>query len=122
MEKLTNCDFEALHKCPWDGGKIAAEFLYKDFMGCEIVRCQECGLIFAKQRLNKTGLAKYWEDYLSRVHLHDSKAVEQRNKMYEIDFKLISGYVRKGKVLDVGCGNGSFLKLFEINGYDANGE
>lgn len=121
MEKLTNYDFETLHRCPWGGDETPTEFLYKDFMGCEIVRCQECGLVFAKQRLNKTGLAKYWKDYLSRVHLHDSKAVEQRNKMYEIDFQLISEHVTKGKVLDVGCGNGSFLKLFEINGYDASG-
>ncbi|HJI09349.1 MAG TPA: class I SAM-dependent methyltransferase [Phascolarctobacterium faecium] len=121
MENMTECDFETLDKCPWGGDKPPMEFLYKDFMGCEIVRCQECGLVFAKQRLNKTGLAKYWEDYLSRVHLHDSKAVEQRNKMYEIDFQLISEHVTKGKVLDVGCGNGSFLKLFEINGYDASG-
>lgn len=121
MQNLIDSDFETLEKCPWGGDKTAVEFLYKDFMGCEIVRCKKCGLVFAKKRLNKTGLAKYWSDYLSRVHLHDSTAVDKRNKMYEIDYKLINEYVKEGKVLDVGCGNGSFLKLFEINGYDASG-
>lgn len=48
MEKLTNYDFETLHRCPWGGDETPTEFLYKDFMGCEIVRCQECGLVFAK--------------------------------------------------------------------------
>ncbi|WP_455656990.1 class I SAM-dependent methyltransferase [Phascolarctobacterium sp.] len=121
MQNLIDSDFETLEKCPWGGDKTAVEFLYKDFMGCEIVRCKKCGLVFAKKRLNKTGLVKYWSDYLSRVHLHDSTAVDKRNKMYEIDYKLINEYVKEGKILDVGCGNGSFLKLFEINGYDASG-
>ncbi len=51
MEKLTNCDFETLHRCPWGGDETPTEFLYKDFMGCEIVRCQECGLVFAKRKI-----------------------------------------------------------------------
>lgn len=122
MEKLVDDDFETLDKCPWKGdSKENFTLLYKDSMNCKIVRCEKCGVVFAQRRLNKSGLAKYWAEYLSRVHINDAEAVEKRNKMYEIDYEAIHKYVKSGKVLDVGCGNGSFLKIFEENGYEASG-
>lgn len=119
---LTGNDFEWVHECPWDAsGKERFDFLYKDQWGCDIVRCCNCRLVFAKKRLSKSGLDKYWKNYLSREHLSNAQLVSARNRMYEIDYNYISGYIKRGSVLDVGCGNGSFMALFENNGYETMG-
>jgi len=122
MYELVSEDFESLDSCPWDGMPAdKAERLYLDSMGCEIVRCSRCGVVYAKQRLNQKGLPKYWGDYLSRVHVHDPETVVKRNKMYDIDYMFSHQYVSSGKVLDVGCGNGSFMDVYERHGYDVYG-
>lgn len=122
MRKMTNKDFEILDSCPWDGDNEKAFIhLYYDKFGCEVVKCQKCGIVFARKRLNSIGLKKYWSDYLSRVHIHNPIAVEQRQMMYQIDYNFISNYIKYGKVLDIGCGKGDFLALFEQNGFSADG-
>ena len=122
MEILTKDDFETLRQCPWDATPSEiAEFLYQDDMGCDIVKCPKCGIVYAKCRLNESGLPKYWGDYLSRIHVHDPEAVEKRNKMYQIDYAFSSQFVPSGKVLDVGCGNGSFMSVYEQHGYNVVG-
>ena len=122
MEALLQEDFETLEACPWCEGTLnTATFLYHDDMGCPIEKCASCGAVFAKKRLSPSGLSKYWKDWLSRVHLHDADAVEKRNRMYEIDFRFIQGYLPTGRVLDVGCGNGSFLNIFREHGYETEG-
>lgn len=122
MNKLLVSDFEILDRCPWDNSPAeTAEFLYQDDMGCDVVRCPECGIVYAKRRLNENGLPKYWGDYLSRVHVHDPEAVEKRIKMYQIDYEFSHLYVPRGKVLDVGCGNGSFMDVYEEHRYETFG-
>ena len=122
MNELLSVDFELLERCPWDGAPVEKSvFLYQDDMGCEIVRCLHCGIVYAKRRLNEHGLPKYWGDYLSRVHVQDQDAVEKRNRMYQIDYDFSHQYVQSGKVLDVGCGNGSFMAVYEQHGYDVVG-
>lgn len=124
MEKLPwqDEDFEILDRCPWDGADAErAELLYQDDMGCDIVRCPSCGITYARKRLNEHGLPKYWGNYLSRVHIHDSKLTEQRNKMYKVDYDFSHLYVPSGHVLDVGCGNGAFMDMYIAHGYKATG-
>lgn len=70
MEIWTQDDFEILHQCPWDNAPAeAAEFLYQDDMGCDIVRCPQCGIVYAKRRLNESGLPKYWGETICRVFM-----------------------------------------------------
>lgn len=122
MDALLDGDFEVLTHCPWDGADVSqAQALYTDDMGCEVIRCTSCGVVYAKRRLSGNGLSKYWGDYLSRVHVHDEEAVRRRNEMYKIDFDFSQLYVPRGKVLDVGCGNGSFMDVYEQHGYEAYG-
>lgn len=122
MEKLTNDDFKIIDACPWEEDKENIfTHLYYDNFGCEVVKCKKCGIVFARKRLNETGLKKYWDDYLSRVHIHNPTVVKQRQSMYKIDYNFINTYIKKGNVLDVGCGRGDFLTFFENAGFIADG-
>ena len=119
---LLDSDFENLSNCPWDGENTEdAELMYIDPMGCEVVRCLECGLVYARRRLNNDGLKKYWSSYYSRVQTADEIMNDKRNKMYDIDFQYINSFVSAGQVLDVGCGDGSFMSCFERSGYETCG-
>ena len=82
MEMLQNEDFEVLDRCPWDGTMVdKAQMLYTDDMGCDIVRCSSCGVVFAKRRLNNKGHTKYWGDKHSPVNLQDAMAAQKRQKI-----------------------------------------
>lgn len=122
MIALQDEDFEVLAHCPWDGVDSSdAEILYTDDMGCDVVRCPSCSVVYARRRLNEKGLPKYWRDYLSRIHTHDVEAVIRRNEMYKIDYGFSQLYVPSGKILDVGCGNGSFMDVYEQHGHETYG-
>ncbi|NQV00052.1 MAG: class I SAM-dependent methyltransferase [Parcubacteria group bacterium] len=120
MQSFTKDDYEVLKKCPW-----CDSYSFKDW-GREVknfksVECAACGLIYVQNRLNKTGLAKHYENYLSIVHQANEEANQKRELMYQLEFDLINSHCKKGKVLDVGCSGGYFLNHFEKNGYECYG-
>ena len=123
---LDDTCFAMLEKCPWDGSAVAESlYLYTDKYGSDVVRCNKCGLVFAKRRLNEHGLEVYWDKYSSRCHTVDKDMNEKRAKMYELDFAYIDSFVKHERdipsVLDVGCGEGDFLDIFAKHGYKAFG-
>ena len=114
---LDDSCFWILDKCPWDECKSEdSEWLYKDIYGSDVVRCNKCGCVYAKRRLNQHGLEVYWENYSSRCHTVDESLNKQRAGMYQLDFSYIDKFMDKNEsphVLDVGCGEGDFLDIFE---------
>ena len=102
-----------LDKCPWcngqsflDWGKPLREFV--------TVECDQCGLIFVKNRLNQDGLEKYYQA--------NESLNKQRNIMYDIEYNLVSAHLKSGSaILDVGCSNGLFLDIFKDNGHHCKG-
>ena len=91
------------------------------------VRCLSCGLIYVKERLTAAAREAYFQQYHSEVHHLDQSIADNREAMYDHDFGLITRWVRSGRVLDVGCGDGRFLDRFvgsryEITGLEIGGE
>lgn len=122
MDGLIDSDFINLKKCPWcESDILQSSFLYRALDGVDVRKCLKCGVVYAGKRLNESGLNKYWRDYLSRVHITDKEMENKRKQMYKIDFDYIFEFVKKGKVLDVGCGNGSFMNLFKKRGFNVYG-
>ncbi len=97
-----------------------------------LVRCKNCGLVFIYPYLNKNEIAKYYpkEKYYSmiknpvedfKIKLYNIFYSENRfaKKLLFAPFKFL---VRKiiiqkgGNFLDVGCGDGKFLKIIEKSG------
>ena len=112
---------EILHSCPWCGGKKSKKW-GKPVRSFESYKCLSCSLIYTKNPLNGEGLKKFYSDYLSHIHQADQDEVNAREKMYQIEFSLISQHLNKNcQVLDVGCSGGYFLEKFKQEGHHCYG-
>lgn len=103
-------------KCPLCD-RAPVEFA-TDYQGFHLCRCPECGLQFQSPRLTFDELADkvYTEDYCPG---HEESASDVAYKRQLRNFESLVG--KKGRVLDVGCGNGSFLRFAERNGWEVFG-
>ncbi len=81
-----------------------------------LVRCRECGLVFAGRSPSEAELAANYGGY-SRAD-HDSPITRRRYR------ELLDGfepYRRSGRILDMGCGVGFFLEEARERGWEACG-
>lgn len=66
VENLNEMDYERVIDCPWCHNSLDNYFyLYRDNMDCEIIKCNNCGCVFAKKRINDSGRKKYWKNYMT---------------------------------------------------------
>jgi len=98
-------------------GRRPVEFAV-DYQGFHLCRCPECGLQFQSPRLSFDDLANkvYTEDYCPG---HEESANETAYARQLRNFESLAD--KKGSVLDVGCGNGSFLEFAKQNGWETFG-
>lgn len=94
-----------------------------------VAECQSCTLRFTQDVPDENTIAPYYksEDYISHTntakgfinsiyHSVRKRTIEQKRKLVEQD----TG-IKKGKMLDVGSGIGSFVKEMKQQGWDATG-
>jgi 2-polyprenyl-3-methyl-5-hydroxy-6-metoxy-1,4-benzoquinol methylase len=103
----------------------------KDFTASEeifhIVKCTSCNFIYTNPIPPENEIGKYYksEKYIS--HTDTSKGII--NKLYHLvrnitlksKLELINKLSLKGKILDIGCGTGHFLKECKNNGWQVDG-
>lgn len=113
-------DFEELQGCPWCGAVSHAGWCF-DPPPFHTVQCLECDLVFVKRRLNKAGREKFYLEYNSDKHQAGGDLRDLRHAMYLLDAEFVTKYISSGKVLDVGCGGGFFLDVFDDTRFDKYG-
>lgn len=86
-----------------------------------IVQCKKCSLIYKNPRPSENAVLE--EVILDRVIQEHKKVVwyDARIKLFEKNLNRIEKYSSKGKLLDVGCGYGTFLKMAEDSGWQIQG-
>lgn len=87
-----------------------------------LFRCTKCQLAFTSPRPSDTELVQcYDEAYYGAAALRGSFA----KRLYEIFFrgrrKQIERHVQRGRLLDIGCGDGRFVHYMAAHGWEAVG-
>lgn len=123
---------EILNKCPiCEGGEFSEYLQGGDFFLTKeiftIVKCKDCNFIFVNPRPSREEIFRYYKsvDYIS--HSNTNRGL--LNKIYHLvrkrnhnkKYRLISGYVKSGVILDIGCATGEFLNYFKKKAWITEG-
>ena len=95
----------------------------------QVFTCSECGLVYVSPRLQGQALLDvYNEDYWKsdnpkeRGYADYASESELYLKTYRKRMKLVSKWLpERGRVLDVGCAAGYFLRVAQEHGHDVHG-
>ncbi|MBK9477311.1 MAG: class I SAM-dependent methyltransferase [Bacteroidetes bacterium] len=92
-----------------------------------ILTCKTCTFKFTNPRPDSNEIVKYYEsiDYIS----HSNTSTGLFNKIYQAirnytisqKYSMVSNYVSRGTLLDIGCGTGEFLNHFSKRGWNVCG-
>jgi len=83
-----------------------------------LIKCKDCGLIFLEPKLSKEELRKYYpKEYYSSY----GKKTNELSFLSKDRINLIKRFKKSGRVLDVGCQSGLFLKKLEKEGFKVYG-
>jgi len=121
-----------LNECPVCGSKSISQYLttHDYFLTQEtfsLCKCSSCGFVFTNPRpeIDKLGVYYDSEKYLS----HHAKSMSPLAVAYGIlrkvniryKYNLISKFVTRGSLLDIGCGTGELLHYFNNNAWKTMG-
>ena len=85
-----------------------------------IVSCKDCGLVYVNPRPTEKGLTKFYDKYFPE----ESEELWQRQMTHVFEkegLSKIREYKNSGRILDIGCGYGFFLKLMRNSGWESYG-
>ena len=81
-----------------------------EFNGFKADICKNCGFIFMNPQLSITGLQEFYCNYIGETRLNNCKKMKQRSFQYKMDVNILKRFAENGKLLDIGCSGGYFLK------------
>jgi len=135
MKKRKNCDLCGNKK--FKKLFINKDRIYESKEKFKIVRCENCGLTFIGSELDEKELSRYYpkkeyyslnENYIETLKLkiyetyYNKKFSSKKILFLPLKFMVRKIFLKKGgKFLDIGCGDGKFLKLIKSFGMDCYG-
>lgn len=97
-----------------------ADFFIED-EGLKAVKCKRCGLVYVNPRPEFAELkAGYSGDSLMKAQEHIA-AIDEKTLKAQLDLELIKRYKKEGRILEIGCAEGSFLSEANKRGYEPYG-
>lgn len=115
---MQNKNFEIVD-CPWCGSNKNTKWC-NDIEPFVTVQCNDCDVVYVKNRLNEDGRIKYYKNYNTEKHQELVKS-ELREKMYQIENEFVTNFIKEGNILDIGCGGAFFLDTFDETQFNKHG-
>jgi len=106
-------------KCPLCGEADEKELFYKD--SWRIVHCSNCKLVYVNPRVNEEQSKKLYNQQSISPMEYYKENEEGDYKTFKKRLKIVEKYAKKGKMLDIGCNIGTFLKAAKESGWDCYG-
>lgn len=78
-----------------------------------IVECKSCGLVYLNPRPREEDLSEFYDDFFSTDAESISQWLRLMKRVYEETKRNIERECSSGQLLDMGCGLGLFLKLWD---------
>lgn len=110
---------EQAHRCRICGGKqLSPRFSVR---GYDLEQCAACSFVQVRAKPNQADLDAIYQDaYFAHNKYRDENSLRAENRRR---LRLLEKFVAHGsRVLEVGCGDGSFIKeakaVFEMHGFD----
>lgn len=103
--------FEDINICPLCEGERKEEWCGDSY------KCSDCQLVYVRNRIAENKLVKFYRGY-NQDREEDTELENKRKIMYQNDYNYIVKHTKSISrdspvyILDVGCGNGEFLELF----------
>ncbi|MFA6434231.1 MAG: class I SAM-dependent methyltransferase [Elusimicrobiales bacterium] len=85
----------------------------------KVLQCLDCGLVFVHPLPDPAGLAAHYDERYYRDWIGAQK--EKRTEMWENRLNGLEESSPGGRLLDVGCGDGAFLRLAQKRGWTVSG-
>lgn len=90
--------------------------------GYSFARCLSCGLIFQESASGREVIQNYYEkSYYENFGDRNQAILEARVSLYDDFLRRAASYCRTGRLLDIGCGWGHFLKKAQAQGWEVWG-
>lgn len=105
--------------CPWCKSQKSTKWC-EDEAPYLTVQCDDCKIVYIKHRLNENGRINYYKNYNTEKHQELVKS-SLREKMYKLENEFVTSFIKKGNILDVGCGGAFFLDSFDDTKYNKYG-
>jgi 2-polyprenyl-3-methyl-5-hydroxy-6-metoxy-1,4-benzoquinol methylase len=84
-----------------------------------VLECRNCGLVFVDPVPDIAKLADHYDEDYYRDWISAQK--DKRIRMWKGRLKKLAKQRQGGRLLDVGCGDGAFLKLAQGSGWEVSG-
>jgi len=97
---------------------VFTEWASQDYF--HAMKCDKCGMISVNPHYTEEGLDKFYSGYYQN-RAEDNTLTVLRQDAYVEDKNWIHHFVKSGKILDIGCSDGSFLSFFDENSWERNG-
>ena len=121
LESLEGCPLVTV-SCPACGSD--ERFHATTRQGMSYVRCTNCSCVYADRRPTEEALVQMYRRFPDCAAGHETAPYDPRDEAREARYRLgcIRQVARSGRLLDVGCGRGDFLKAarhsFRVVGVD----
>ena len=88
------------------------------YSGEQIVKCNNCSLVYINPRPFASKIIQGYSQEKESMYIKDAKT---RSASFKRTLKVVKRYRKEGRLLDVGCAAGLFLKVAKDGGFDVYG-